>query len=46
MLEMEHLKRENSDLRNELETLKALLHQAQDHRKVIQKVPLTLACIT
>ena len=36
---MEHLKRENTDLRSELEVHKAMLNQAQDHRQLLQKVP-------
>lgn len=35
---MEHLKRENTDLRNEVEVHKAMLNQAQDHRQLLQKV--------
>ena len=39
---MEHLKRENSDLRSELEVHKAMLNQAQDHRQLLQKVTSSL----
>lgn len=38
MVEMEHLKRENCDLRSELEVHKAMLNQAQDHHQLLQKV--------
>ena len=38
VVEMEHLKRENTDLRTELEVHKAMLNQAQDHRQLLQKV--------
>ena len=40
VVEMEHLKRENRDLRTELEVHKAMLNQAQDHRQLLQKVKL------
>lgn len=42
---MEHLKRENTDLRNELEVHKAILNQAQDHRQLLLKVMLMLGVI-
>ena len=37
-MEMEHLKRENEVLRNELQVHKAMLNQAQDTRELVHKV--------
>ena len=38
IVEMEHLKRENEVLRNELQVHKAMLNQAQDTRELVHKV--------
>ena len=46
-MEMEHLKRENEVLRNELQVHKAMLNQAQDTRELVHKVSShPLSCIS
>ena len=41
-MEMEHLKRENEVLRNELQVHKAMLNQAQDTRELVIRCRATL----